>query len=139
MAEIIKVALTNHSEILSQLEVDSVVILCHPLRSPELTHENIRCLDWTLNHQVRKARKNMGEMSVFIPSMKKIKAPYVILCPSELGRQALEKNCETMALKSIAIISESGEVPDGWIFWPENSLQKVYLCVGEFENRGESH
>ena len=72
MAEIIKVALTNHSEILSQLEVDSVVILCHPLRSPELTHENIRCLDWTLNHQVRKARKNMGEMSVFIPSMKKI-------------------------------------------------------------------
>ncbi len=137
MAEIVRVTLDNNPEALGTFEVDGVVVLVEPKSQQDWSNESLRCLDWTLNHQLRRALEKMGELPVFVPSMNKIKAPYVVLCSAMSGKKSLEQNCQTLALKSLAIISEKGQLPSEWCEWTCQGLTSIYLCEVRDQEQGE--
>lgn len=138
MAEIIKIELSNNNpEILSELDVDGVVVLVDPFSKTGPILESLRCLDWSLNHQLRRALEKISDLPVFIPSMKKIKAPYVVLCSSMTGRKSLEQNCQAMHLKSLALVPGNGKIPSHWADWTLAEINKIYFCEEIAELRGE--
>jgi hypothetical protein len=138
IAEIIKIELNNNNpDVLSELDVDGLVVLVEPLSKTGPLSESLRCLDWTLNHQLRRALEKMGDLPVFIPSMNKIKAPYVVLCSSMTGKKLLEQNCQAMHLKSLALVPGSGKIPSTWIHWTLPEINKIYFCEENGELRGQ--
>ena len=95
MAELIKMAVNENPASLSELDTDGLVVIVDPFSAVELRDESLRCLDWTLNHQIRKALEKSGNLPIFIPSMNKIKARYVVLC-SMAGKKQCEENFQTL-------------------------------------------
>jgi hypothetical protein len=128
MAEIIHLALDKNPEALTEVSVDAILLLMESEEVNGQTQESFRCLDWSLNHQIRSAKKVLRDTPIFIPSMNRIKAPYVVLCPTRNAKSLMEKNFETMAMKSIAISSQTGRVPALWCQWDPAQLESVYVC-----------
>lgn len=136
MAEITRVALEQNTEVLSTLEVDGVLVLVKEGKGGDWQDESLRCLDWSLNHQLRRAREKMGNLPVFVPSMNKIKAPYVVLCSTMADKNSVEQNCQSMAFKSVAIVCESGGIPKVWEVWNAPEVSSVIMCERASETRG---
>jgi len=137
MAEIITIDLDNNPDILAELDVDGVVVLVDPFSKNGPISESLRCLDWSLNHQLRRALEKMGDLPAFIPSMNKIKAPYVVLCSSMTGKKSLEQNCLAMHLTSLALVPGNGKIPSHWSEWALPNFSKIYFCEENNQVRGE--
>lgn len=136
MAEIQRVQLHKTPELLNALKVDVLVVLAEGGDFTDWQNEGVRCLDWALNHQLRRARKKLFEIPVFVPSMGKIKASYVVLCPSRFNMETLVKNILTMGLTSLAFVSEDGNVPNVNHQWDHSRFSSIFLCEGLAGSRG---
>lgn len=127
MAEVLKINLEKHPDSLSRLEVDGVLVLVQNPMEPDWRNSGVRCLDWTLNHQLRRAKNSVSDSPVFIPTMAKMIARYVILCSVMHDRDSLKNNIEKLGLKSLAMINECDEVPNEWDPWSQDAFAPVYL------------
>jgi electron transfer flavoprotein alpha/beta subunit len=116
--------------------VDSIVIIQD--ETSHSVHESIRCLDWSMNHQIRKAREVSHRLPVFIPTMKKIKASVVVLSAEQSDKEQLLKNVRGMGLDSLALVSETGKVSKEWSNWAETLSNTIYLCEGCEVPRGKN-
>jgi len=136
MAEIQRVQLQKTPELLNVLEVDVLVVLAEGGEFTDWQNEGVRCLDWALNHQLRRARKKLLEIPTFVPSMGKIKASYVVLCPLRFNMETLVKNITTMGLTSLAVVSEEGNVPDINKQLEHSRFSSIFLCDWPAGTRG---
>ncbi len=133
MTEVVNVSLQADPTLPSQLKADALLILRSPKR--KIGHESVRCLDWSLNHQIRKACEAQTETIVFIPTMTKIKPSYVILSQSS-GKDEVIKNIKNMGLKSISILSEHEKMSANGLDWSQSGLDKIYLFDEDEMHRG---
>ena len=132
MAELISRNLNENADELSLLPAEAIVVLVDSYSVLELRLESLRCLDWTLNQQIRRALEKSGNFPIFIPVMNEMKsrigARYVVLCSIKGDRLQLEKNCERLSLKTVGVVSDLGKIPQEWREWGSSSLDKVFLC-----------
>lgn len=126
MADIVKLNLDGTPEALVEMDVDGIVILGSG--SENQTLESVRCLDWSLNHQLRRARKTLQEVPVFIPTMRKLKASFVVLAPEKQDTAEIVGHLANLGLRSVAILSEAGSVANGWDNWNDSNLDRIVLC-----------
>lgn len=126
MAEIVQLNLDEAPEVLVDMDVDGIVIIGGD--SENETLESVRCLDWSLNHQLRRARQSLQEVPVFVPTMRKVRASFVVLAPRKQEKTTVVGYLANLGLKSVAVLSETGSLPDGWDNWSDSSFDKIILC-----------
>lgn len=136
MAQIVTMALEKTPEALVELDVDTIIVIQnHPKK--ELS-ESFRCLDWALNHQLRKAVENITNAPVFIPTMSKIKASFVVLSTDKLEKKRVEDNIVGLGMKSAAVLLSGVDGSNSWTDWAGSSLERVVLCSEISHAQGES-
>jgi len=135
MSEIVKISLEQNPAVLVELGVDSIVIIQD--ETPHSVHESVRCLDWSMNHQIRRATQGSLSLPVFIPTMKKIKASMVVLSSKHCDRDQLLKNIEGIGFSSIALVAETGKLSKDWCNWAQTLSNTIYLCDGLEVPRGD--
>ncbi|NBY20297.1 hypothetical protein EBQ74_08670 [bacterium] len=128
MAEVKKINLDQNPNALTSLAVDAVIVITHIRKQIDWLNEGIRCLDWSLGHQLRRAKDKLKDLPIFVPSMGKITSQYVILCFPMSEKRNLEENCRNLSLKSLAIVADFGSVPEDWVQWETTDLDSIYVC-----------